>query len=169
MIWGIIGFIVIISIMFGVTLHEAFWGIFGVVAVLFGLGWMFLTDSGKKFAMYSLAFLGVGLVVFLCYDGITKKSSSERVYNDDIYSCEHDKWRYEGAKVYTNNYTSYYYDQDKVNAIGNKCAQDAINNKNGRDDWWWVEAGAGIMIVIYAIALPKELQKDNKTQPQKLN
>ena len=33
-IWGIIGFILLIAIIFGITPHEAFWGVAGVILVI---------------------------------------------------------------------------------------------------------------------------------------
>lgn len=164
--WGFIALIIIVTIMFGVTLHEAFWEIVGVIAVLFGVGWMFLTDSGKKLATYAIMILGLCVGGFLCYDGISKKTGNEKIYNNDIYSCENDQWRYLSAKVYTGN-GNYYYDQNKVNAIGDKYVQDAANNKKNREDWWLIETIAGVIVVGYSAAIPTEIQKGRQAQQPK--
>lgn len=159
---GLIVLVIIVSIAFGVTLHEAFWGIIGTFAALCGIGWLFFSDSGKKVALVGAMIVGVTLGVFMCYDGISKKASNEKVYNDDIHSCKYDQWRYEGAKVYNNG--GYYYDQNKVNAIGNKCVQEANKNRQSREDWWLLETFGGAMIVFCSIGVFNETRKDKKNK-----
>lgn len=144
-------------------MHQAFWGIIGGIAIILGICWAFSTKSGRKFVKWSVTALCVIIGIFLTYDGIAKKNNDEQQYNDDIYSCEHDTWRYESAKVYYNNYREFYYDQNKVNDIGNKCVNDALNNSKARQNWWWVEAGGGIFLGLAALGVFDD-KKENRAK-----
>lgn len=52
--WGFIGFIILIAIIFGITPHEAFWSVVGItfaviaVAAIVGLVWYLFTKPNKN-------------------------------------------------------------------------------------------------------------------------
>ena len=162
--WGFIAFVIIISIMFGVTLHEAFWGIIAFSGVLCALGWGFGTESGKKFVKWSCIVVGVLAGIFLAYQGIVKKTGDQKQYNTDISSCENDTWRYVSAKVYYTQGRDFYYDQNKVQSIYDSCIKEASKNSQARNNWWWVEAGSGILIVLLALVATKDGKQNSNHQ-----
>lgn len=161
-IWGFIALIIIVAIMFGVTLHEAFWGIIAAFGVLCAIGWGFGTKSGKTFVKWACIILGFIIGGVLTYQGIVKKTGDQKQYNADLSSCKNDNWRYESAKVYYNAHSSFYYDENKVNSIYNNCIENANKNSKARNEWWMLEAGAGVMVILFTIAVIQT--KEQKTK-----
>lgn len=158
-LWGFIALIIIVSIIFGVTLHEAFWGIIATIAGICAICLVFGTHLGRVFAKWVCIVLGVLLGVLLIYQGITKKTGDEKQYNTDVTNCQNDTWRYSSAKTYYSDYSGYYYDENKVKVIYNDCLKQASENSKARNNWWYIEAGAGAIITFCAIAIAKGYHK----------
>lgn len=166
--WGFIAFIIIVAIALGITLHEAFWGVVGVIAALVITTLVIGTEKGRKLLIWCCIIAGYFLGAIVTYQGIVKKTGDEKQYEADIYSCDNDTWRYESAKKYTNNYQNYYYQNDKVQSIYQDCIQSAVNNSNARKQWWWVEAGGGLAIIYVAYATQSDFtKKPNKKHASK--
>lgn len=86
--WWFIGFIVLISIIFGVSLHEAFWGFVGTAAGLMAFGWILYTKSGRKALKIVLISAGITLGVIIACDGANKKINEQSLYESDIKYCQ---------------------------------------------------------------------------------
>lgn len=140
--WWFIGLIVLVAIIFGVSLHEAFWGIVAFVAILCAAGWAFGTKSGKKFIKWAAIICGVVTGVIIAYQGIVKKTGDAKLYEDDIRFCQ-------------SNYSGYQEDHStgKLVPKADACIEQATSRSKSRNDWWVWETGAGVMLIIFALAI----------------
>lgn len=140
--WWFIGLIVLVAIIFGISLHEAFWGIVAVVAALCAVGWAFGTESGKKFVKWCLIIGGVIIGAILVVQGISKKINDAKIYEDDVGYCQL-------------TYTGYYQDPTTNMFVPKSdiCINQAASRSKTRNDWWLLESLAGATIVIFAFAI----------------
>lgn len=160
--WWFIGLIVLVAIIFGVSLHDAFWGIVAFAAILCAAGWTFGTESGKRFLKWCLIIGGGIIGIILFAQGVNNKINDAKIYEDDVRYCQL-------------NYNGYYFDptNNKFVMQSDVCINQAASKSKARNDWWLWESIAGALIVMFALAAwkgdpikqsPKPLSKKNTTR-----
>ena len=71
MMWGLIALIILVSIIFGVSLHEAFWGIITFVGVVAAIGLAIGTKTGRAISKWA----AFAVCCLLIYFGLSAELS----------------------------------------------------------------------------------------------
>lgn len=66
--WGIIAFIILVAIIFGVSLHDAFWGIIAVIGGICLAGFAFGTKIGREISKWFVFIICLLMIFFGIYN-----------------------------------------------------------------------------------------------------
>jgi hypothetical protein len=71
--WEFIAFIILVAIIFGISLHEAFWGIITFVAIVCGVACIFGFVVGTKTGREVAKWVALGLCCLMIYFGLSNE------------------------------------------------------------------------------------------------
>ena len=132
--WSFIALIIIVAIMFGITLHEAFWGIIGALVGLVVVVILAVTKNGRKLTKATLVL--VGLAIAAC--GVAFLLNKDNDYKNQISFCDNKDYSTYlvtipgGTKQIGNTSVTYgeTYDYTKVVKAKQDCYDNAQKQSN---------------------------------------